>query len=89
MPIQHTLSDMYSARHYRAHRTRPVRWTRFLSKTSPWCDECFAYQYEHPLDRTRVRGKATKRRTIQDGPSLQLCGPHAALWKERDMVDSG
>lgn len=83
----HVLSQMYSGGPFRARKGRVPRYTKYAAKE--WCQECFALQHENRHQLTRVRARASSRRSISGGSDLLLCAPHASLWRELDNEDIG
>lgn len=83
--IPHELSRMYSPSLHRARSGRLPKWTKFAARQE--CAECFALQHENPHRLTRLRNRATARRSISGGRDLILCPSHAELWRERDADD--
>lgn len=83
--IPHELSRMFSLSPLRARVGRLPKWTKFAARQE--CVECFALQHENPRRLTRLRNRATSRRSISGGKDLILCSSHAELWRERDADD--
>lgn len=76
------LSQRFGRGEYRAGPGIEVKWTRRVLHSRADCDECIALQHE-------TRGEYWPRRQVRarrtvDGTTLDLCGAHAAAWKDRD-----
>ena len=76
------LSRRFGHGEYRATPGAAVTWTRRVLKTRTDCDECVALQHESHGEYWPRRQVRVRRRV--GGTTLDLCGLHAAAWKDRD-----
>lgn len=79
------LSERYGHGEYRAGPGIKVRWARRAPRARADCDECAALQHETKGEywpRRQVRQRRTMGET-----RLDLCGAHAAAWRDRDALD--
>lgn len=76
------LSQTFARGEYRAEPGEKVKWTRRQPRSRADCDECAALQHE--TDGAYWPRRQVRERRTAHGTRLDLCGAHAAAWKDRD-----